>query len=89
MDWDLSTLEHHDSCPWEEHCNILTQDENLGAVQNLCVWCFVLHQAEWAASVLRAIGQDLAEEIALLKRRAFIVDNNAMAQPQTRWDQYD
>ncbi len=78
MEWDLTTIEHHDSCPWGENCNIVKPNDNYTPS---CVWCFALQQSEWARGLL----QDAYLEVSELKERLVLARKS---QPQTRWDAY-
>ncbi len=91
MEWDLSTIEHHDSCPWGENCHIVTGEltNTLGdGDSSLCVWCFVLAQAEWVKEMFNTLSENMADEVAIMKTNRKGVDIDRKRQPQTRWDAY-
>ncbi len=100
MEWDLSTIEHHGSCPWGQHCQILTWETQTREIRKadpdyhpedkdqICVWCFVLAQAEWQKEMFNTISENMSDEIAMMKTDRKAIDIDRRRQPQTKWDQY-
>lgn len=84
MDWDLSTIEHHDACPFQGACTLL------GPVKPLdtCIWCFVLAQADHQRRLLKDIFEHASDLESAWKNQRKLMGTNRRQQPATRWDAY-